>query len=276
MTNAFFGFPRYTADYTLSSGNWLATYPVTNLQELPLSYVARSVDDSTGSTTIQALASAAKTVGVVALVGHNMSQAAQIRLRTWSDNFSTLNFDSTTENVWAASYTAAELSGANWLWYRRTTAAGSAGLSVRAIQIDITDTSNVDGYVEAGYLEIASAFDVTWNFVFGAQYGFEWRSVVAQAIGGAEYVDARDHPRLFKGLFEFSPRSESLGKFFEMQRQLRMDEPILFVPHPDETSHLLRTALFARQTDPGLITMRTMSGSGLLDSVPVALKEIIG
>lgn len=275
-TRAYFGFPRVTSSFTLSGGSWQAVYPVTQLGVLPLSYVARSFDATTGSTTMLAAAVSAVTVGVVALVGHNMSQAATIRLRCWSDNFVTLVFDSGVENVWPASYTVAEVNGAIATWFRRTTAVGSSGLSVAAIQIDITDTSNAAGYVQAGFLEIAAAYDVVYNFAFGSQYGFMWRSIVAEAVGGAEYVDPRDHPRLFKGNFEFSPRSESLGKFYEMQRQLKFDQPVLFVPLPDETAHLLRTVMFARQMDPGFTTMRAATASGLIDNVPMALKEIIG
>jgi len=144
------------------------------------------------------------------------------------------------------------------------------------IKLSITDTGNTAGYIQAGFLEIAAAFDVTYNFSFGSQYGFTWRSQLTEAIGGAEYVDRRSHPRMFKGTFDFSPRSESLGKFYEMWRQLQYDKPVLFVPLPDETTHLLRTVMFARHMDPGYTTMRTASNLGILDSVPLALKEIIG
>lgn len=275
MANAYFGFPRVSDQFTLSGGSWHATYPLQNLQSLPPSYVARTLDDATASTVIIATASSPVSASVVALPGHNMSQAATIRVRTWTDVAGTTGLvDSGSMNVWAASYTAAELAGAVWTWFYRFANPGPA--TVGKIQIDITDTSNADNYVQAGYLEIAAAFDVTYNFAPGSQYGFEWRSLVTEARGGAEYVDDRDHPRIFKGVFEFAPRSESLGKFYEMQRQLRFHQPVLFVPLPDETTHLLRTVMFARQMDPGLITMRSGTNLGLMDSVPLALKEIIG
>jgi hypothetical protein len=276
---AAFGFPR-SFGFTLSGGNWLALYPLNALQVLPLSQVARSYDATTASTSILATGAAPVIAAMVALVGHNMSQAATIRLRCWSDVARTTQvFDSGTENVWPASYTAAELAGAIWTWYRRFSGPtpGSSGMTVGALQIDITDTGNTAGYVEAGFLEIAAAYDATYNFEWGSQYGFEWRSQVIEAIGGAEYVDRRPKPRIFKGSFPFTKQDEALGKFYEMQRQLDMDQPILFVPFPDVTAHLLRTIVFARQMDPGLSALRTRAGAvGLIHSVPLALKEIIG
>lgn len=272
---AYFGFPRVTSAFTLFAGSWEAAYPVTQLQVLPLSYVARTTDATTASTAIRGTGSSPQLASVIALIGHNMSQAATIRVRTWTDTASSVGLvDSGFVDVWDASYTADQLDGAVATWFYRFAEIGPA--TVGSFRIDIDDTANPDGYIQAGYLEIASAFDVEYNFGFGSEYGFEWRSQVAESMGGAEYVERRDHPRLFKGSFPLTVRNTALGLFYEMQRQLRMDEPVLFVPLPDETTHLLRTAMFARHMDPGLITMRSASSAGLIDSVPLALKEIIG
>lgn len=274
----YFGFPRVTEQFpTLSGGNWLSTYPLSNLQTLQdgLSRVARTLDATTASTVIIATASSVQNCSLVALVGHNLSQSATIRVRTWTNVAGTTGLvDSGSMNVWAASYTAAELAGAVWTWFYRFADPGPA--VVGKIQIDITDTSNTAGYIQAGYLEIAAAFDVTYQFAPGAQYGERWRSLAAEAIGGAIYIDPLDHPRVFKAEFANALRSESLGKFYEMRRQLKMDQPVLFVPWPTETTHLLRTVMFARLLDPGLSTMRFMSAQGLIDSVPLSLEEIIG
>lgn len=277
-TKAYFGFPRVTEQFpTLSGGSWLATYPLLHLQTLQdgLSRVARTLDATIGSTVIIATASSPQSCSIVALIGHNLSQSATIRVRTWTDVAGTLGLvDSSSMNVWAASYTAAELGHSVWTWFYRFADPGPA--TVGKIQIDITDTGNTSGYIQAGFLEIAGAFDVTHNFNWGAQYGERWRSHSVEAIGGAISVDALDHPRVFKAEFGVTTRADSLGKFYEMRRQLKMDQPVLFVPLPTETTHLLRTVMFARLLDPGLSTMRFMSNAGLIDSVPLALEEIIG
>ena len=274
-TRAYFGFPRVTDSFAYSGGNWQSLLPLASLQRLPLSYVARSTDATTGSTVIIATAPAPVQASVLALIGHNLTQSATWRIRTWTDTAGTTGLvDSGSIAVWPASYTAAEVSGAVATAFYRFANPGPS--TVGKIEIDINDTTNPAGYVQAGFLEIAAAFDVTYNFSFGAQYSFTWRSQLTEAIGGAEYVNRLDHPRMFKGTFDFSPRTDSLGKFYEMQRQLKFDIPVLFVPLPSETTHLLRTAMFARQTDPGPTTMKAVGPSGLLDTVPLALREIIG
>ena len=281
MTNALFGFPRATAAYTLSAGQWQATYPLINLQSLPLSRVARSLNTLTTSTVLLASAAQPQLAGMVGLVRHNLSSVAQIRLSCWAEAARTnVTFAGPWENVWPADYpamTAAEQANAVWTWYRRFSPPGSAGVTVGALEIEINDPGNVAGFVQAGFLEIAQVFETRFNFEWGFQYGFAWRSQVTEAIGGAEYVDRRAKPRIVRGTFPNTLRAEAMTKHFEMQRQLDMSVPLIFVPLPDETSQYPRTVLFARQMDPGPMVMKTRaSGFGLLDSVPLALREIIG
>jgi hypothetical protein len=281
VTNALFGFPRVSPAYTLSAGTWSGTYPLVNLQNLPLSKVARSTAAALPNTIVLATASPAQTAGMVALVRHNLTQAAQIKLTCWADAGRTVvTFAGVFENVWPAGYasmTAAARQNMVPTWYKRFSAAGSAGITVGALQIEISDTANPAGFVQAGFLEIAQVYEARWNFEWGFQYGFDWRSVVTEAIGGAEYVDRRQKPRTAKGLFPNVLRNDAMTVFFEMQRQLDFAAPIIFVPMPDETTHYPRTVMFARQTDPGMIAMKSTSHAyGLLDSVPFALREIIG
>jgi hypothetical protein len=280
MTKALFGFPRATAAYTLSAGQWQATYPLINLQNLPLSRVARSQSALTTSTVLLATATQPQLAGMVGLVRHNLSSVAQIRLSCWAEAARlNVTYSGPWESVWPAGYqtmTAAEQANAVWTWYKRFSVPGSPGVTVGALEIEINDPGNPAGFVQGGYLEIAQVFETHFNFEWGFQYGFAWRSQVTEALGGAEYVDRRQKPRIVRGNFPNTLRSESMTKFFEMWRQLDMSVPLLFVPMPDEITHYPRTVMFARQVDPGMITMRTTSQYGLLDSVPVALREIIG
>jgi len=278
-TKAYFGFPRVTDAFTLSGGNWLATYPLLQLQTLPLSYVARTFDATTPSTIIIATASSPQLCSVVSLAGHNLSQSATIVVETWTDVAGTLGHTTSgSMNVWAAGYTSAELAGAVWTWFYRFSDPTAA--TVGMIKLSITDTGNTAGYIQAGFLEIADAFEPSPTFEFGGQYGFDWASITTKAIGGAAYVDVRPHPRVLKINFPLVSRDNSMDKFHEMKRQLRSDTPVLVVPLPTETSHLLRTVMLARQIDPGLSTIRmaAVGGglSGIVDAVPMWLEEIIG
>jgi hypothetical protein len=287
VTNAIFGFPRATSSFTLSGGSWNATYPESNLLSLPLSKVARTTDATSANTIIKGSAAVSKRVGIVALARHNFSSTAKIRFRAYSDSawttqiydsgiadvwptvypFDTLEWED--DSYWTGKYTAAELVGTSWLWFLKF---ASTGLMVGSFEIDITDTGNAAGYVEAGAIELAAAFEVTYNPDFGMNYGFRWRSQATEALGGAQYIDRRVKPRVAKGQFKYSPRDEAMAKHFERERQLDFDQPLLFVPFLDETLHQLRTAMLARQVDPGLAAL-TAPG---FDTVPLALEEIIG
>jgi len=280
MTNALFGFPRVSQAYALSGGLWTAAYPLLNLQSLPLSKVARSTNAVLTSTIIDGTTATPQTAGMIALTRHNLSGAATIKLTTWTTSARTVtSFVGSFESVWPAAYvgmSTSERANAVWTWYKRFSAAGSAGVTVGAWRIEINDTTNTAGYVQAGFVEIAQVYEARWNFEWGFQYGFSWRSQVTEAIGGAEYVDRRPKPRVVRGSFPNVLRSESMTKFFEMHRQLDFAVPLLFVPMPDETTHYPRTVMLARQEDPGLLSMKSASPYGIIDSVPFALREIIG
>lgn len=280
MTNALFGFPRVSPAFTLSGGSWTPNYPLTNLALLPLSRVARSNGTSLVNTQFSMNTTTPQTAGMIALVRHNLSTTAQIKLTTWTTSArAVLSYAGVFENVWPAGYsglTSSERANAVWTYFKRFSPAGSVGVTVGSVLLEISDVANTDGFVQAGFIELAQVYEARWNFEWGLQSGFDWRSQVTEAIGGAEYVDRRPKPRVVKGVFPNVLRNESMTKFFEMQRQLDFAVPVLFAPMPDETAHYPRTVMFARQTDPSAISMRSASPLGLLDSVPFALREIIG
>jgi hypothetical protein len=280
MTNALFGFPRVTQAYTLSGGGWTANYPLLNLSSLPLSKVARSTSAALVNTQFSMNATVPQTAGMIGLVRHNLSSAAQVKITCWTTSGRTVvSYAGVFENAWPAGYTGfstSEMANSVWTYYKRFSAAGSTGVTVGSVLVEISDTANPAGFVQAGFIELAQVYEARWNFEWGLAYGFDWRSQVTEAIGGAEYVDRRPKPRVVRGTFPNVLRADSMTKFYEMQRQLDFAVPVLFVPMPDETTHSPRTIMLARQTDPGPIVMKSASHFGILDSVPFALREIIG
>jgi hypothetical protein len=283
MTNALFGFPRVTPNYTLSGGTWSATYPLTHLLVLPLSKVARSTATTLVSTVIDGTTATPQIAGMIGLVRHNLSLAATIKLTCWTTSARTVtSFVGAFESVWPAGWTmtATEQANAVWTWYKRFGAAGSPGLTVGAFRIEINDVTNPAGYVQAGFVEISQVFEARYNFAWGMQYGFNWRSQVAEALGGVEYVDRRQKQRVVRGTFPYTTRADAMTKHYEMQRQYDLNVPFLFVPMPDEVLHYPRTIMLCTQIDPGLMSMVARMGAtgltGLLDSVPFAFREVIG
>lgn len=85
MTNITLAWNNRTDSGTLSGGSWLTTLPLTNLQNRQVQKVARSTNAATSSTQFQIDLGQARTIGVVALVVHNISVSGYARI-TGSDS----------------------------------------------------------------------------------------------------------------------------------------------------------------------------------------------
>jgi hypothetical protein len=286
-TNAILGFPSVTELFDLSGGHWQANFPQAALQSLPLSRVARTLSLAPADCVIIATTPTTVTrrVGLIGLARHNCTIDAQIRLRLYSDpGLTTLIYDSGTvdmwqevypydtlewedDSYWTGKYSDAELAGTNWLWL------WWVGLDYMAagIRIDISDPTNPAGYVQAGYLEIAGQYQAQFNIKFGARYGFRFRTVLTEALGGAKYADERAKPRTFKGAFD-ADHFVALAKYYEMVRQRDVCDPILWLPEPDDPINWVRTAFLAQFAEPDMFTRSMLD----IDEVPISLEEIIG
>lgn len=285
-TSAILGWPSSTEQFTLAGGHWETTFPRSNLQVMPLSRVARSTSTNpTLDTFVTGTSSNTRRVGLIALARHNLTLDATIRLRLFEDAAMTLLiYDSGAQEVWPAvypydeleweddnywtgKYTDEELQGMTWLWLWW----GGFDYMAAGFRLDISDPDNPEGYVQAGYLEIAGQYQVGANFNYGSQYGFRFRTIATEAIGGAKYFDDRNKPRVFKGTFRLT-HNEALAKQFEMRRQRDICEPVIWLPNPDERVHWGRTAMLAQFQDPGAFSYYGVD----IDEVPIALEEIIG
>lgn len=285
MERAVFGWPRWTGDVTWSGGSWLAGYPLANLGVLPLARVARSTNDDLASTQVIGTFSATRSVRALALARHNLSLLSRLRLRLYGDAARTeLLLDTGWFDTWPSLYLPGDLEWEddNW-WDGKPTAADIAGYAptrpiwlgasyrVRAFHLEIDDTANAAGYVEAGLLEVAQGWQVSVNPGADFAEGFRFRTESVEALGGGKSFDRRDKPRTARGTIEDLPRDEAMARGFEMQRQADLDQPFLWFPQPEETQHWIRTAFVARLVDPGLIAHAGFNRSRF----PFAIEEVL-
>jgi hypothetical protein len=275
MTRAIIGFPRASSSFALSGGSWNATYPLSNLQALPPSRVARSTDATTGSTIIiGATTGATARVGLIGLTRHNFSLNATIRVQLFSDNgVVTRIYDSGFVSAWPIGLysSAADIANGNWTWLWW----GGQDYNAASLRIDINDTGNSSGYVEAGWLEIAAQTQVSYNYKPGAQFGYRFRSQVTDALGGAKYVYLLGKPRTFQGTFDV-PSSEALAQHWERWRQLDLDQPFLWLPNPDDPTNWPREAFLAQNVDPGPMSLLYFAQGSRFQGTPIKLEEVIG
>lgn len=156
----------------LSASSTAGSLSVSNL----LTDIKSQIWRATGtSATITASWSSPQLVGVVALPYCNLSSTATIRVRGYSDTGITLLFD--TGAVPACQY--APLGMWNWgmlpLGVNAFPYGGSAYANVwtpvtavKQLTIDLADSTNVAGYIEAGRLVIGNYWSPTNNAEYGA------------------------------------------------------------------------------------------------------------
>jgi hypothetical protein len=78
--NITLGWNNRTDGGTLSGGSWLASLPLTNLQNRQVQKVARSSNTAVSSTQFQIDLGQARNIGVLALVVHNISVSGRVRV----------------------------------------------------------------------------------------------------------------------------------------------------------------------------------------------------
>lgn len=287
--NGVIGFPRWTdkGTFVANGGSYNATYPVTNLQTLPLSRVARTSTAASANTKFAITFPKPYAVRLLAFVGHNSTLDGTFRVRLYSDTgLTALLYDSgvgqpfwppvyATDDLeweddrwWSGGYSSDEIAG-----YRATRPIWLDKLYlVQGIAVDVVDTGNPAGFFQLGLFEVAQGWQVGTNFTPGAQYGFRARTQIIEAIGGVKYADRRDKPRQFSGVIDYLDRDEALARAFEHQRQMDIDIPFLWMPDPTATVHLLRQTYLARNVDLGLMSYAQAMD---VDSLPLRFEEVL-
>ncbi len=285
MTNAVIGFPRWTEKCTFSGGTWDSSYPVANLKVEPLAKVGRTTNLTLPVTQWVATLDKPRGTRLLALVRHNLSLDALIRIRLYAEaSLTTLLFDSGWIDVWPEVYTFDQLEWEddNW-WSLKYTTEEIAGYIwsrpfwldqiylAEAIKVEVNDQTNTDGHVDIGMFEVAQGWEVSTNFEYGAQYGYRSRTTSEEADGGVKYFTRKDKPRIFNGNIGYLKRDEVLAKGFEHQRQMDIDVPFFWLPAPDNTIHWLREAFLAKNQELGLLGYAAHNHH----SVPLKLEEVL-
>lgn len=282
--NVIFGWPRWTPSVTWSGGSWDADWPVSNVGDLPLARVARSADLLAASTQIIGTLPRDRACRLFALVRHNLTVAAQFRLRLYADAarttevydsafsdvwpemfpFDTLEWED--DNYWTGTYSTEDLEGSTWtrpIWLETP-------VTARAFLLEITDPTNPAGYVEVGLMDVAQGWQPALNVSYGYQTGFRSRTVMVEALAGSKYFDRRPKPRMVKGEIKYLLRDEAMTKAFEMLRQQDLDVPMLWFPFADRPTDWVRDCMLARLVDPGLLTIPHHNRMNF----PFALEEV--
>ncbi len=252
---------NYADASTLSGGSYLAALPLTNLQNRQVQKVARTTDATNASTKFVIDQGSAKTVGVIALIVHNISAVGKYRIRAnTSNSFASPLYDSGWVDVWTSGAIPEFL--LEWeddnFWLGTMTPEERAGYQSPLIhipttqqvfrywQVEIDDTTNAAGYVNFGRLFISSVWQPEYNYEVNNTLGYTDSTLIDTSLSGAEYFDIRPKFRTFNfELFRLSA-TEAYGSILDLQRVAGTSGEVLCVPDYADTDNAVRRSFVGR------------------------------
>lgn len=228
------GYPSLlTGSSTVSGGDWLTALPADNILTTKLEDVARSTDDAEASTKLQIDHGSARSARALVLVHHNLSSAATVRWKRGTTAGDDDVADSGALAAWAI--TPLERSGQRHQVLIVLPEASSA----RHETIEISDTSNPDGYVEVGFVWIGAVFVPTYNASYGLRHELQSMSALDRGESAAGWPTRRRTLRGASFVLELLSHTEG-ETLHELQRVADVTEPVLYLPDLSDRAHQQR------------------------------------
>jgi len=261
MQRIIFAWPNRSEAAVLTGGAWSSAAPLDNLKTRYSYEPARSIDTALASTQLDAALDAVRSVRFVALLRHNLSVFARYRLRA-SDapgDYSAPLYDSGWQEAWPSMLPFGNVDWGDSGWWGGKPApedvagyptilldALPAAVRARYWRLELNDTSNAAGYLQAARLWISGAWQPNYNHSYGATLGWEDASRVESALDSTEYFDERAKTRVLKIGLNYLSTDEAYSRYLEMTRQLGTTREMLVVPDADDTTNRIRRSFVGR------------------------------
>lgn len=257
MGNVLIGWPNRIDDGTLSGGSWLSGLPLINLQDRALAKVARSTDATTASTKFSIAYPTAKTFWAFGLHNHNLSPSASWRIKIGTTAGASDLYDSGGQGCWAMAFDndLLEWESQNW-WedpladpYIRSPFAViwpmPVSITARYISIEITDTTNTDGYIQIGRPFVGGGLKPIIGMSTDMSHTWEDPSIIETSPGGAEFYGVRRRFRLARFSLKWMNNNE-FKQVYEMYRRQGITNEILYIPDVTDYETTQRKGCLAR------------------------------
>lgn len=111
------------------------------------------------------------------------------------------------------------------------------------LKVEITDTSNADGYIELPRFFVCGGFQPSINIAPQNRIHWENDTQVSTSKGGARWYDAVDARRVFTCTINNLPENEALAWVLDMQKRLGKDGQLLFVYDSSDTINIQRMSM---------------------------------
>lgn len=267
MSNIAIAYENRADDGSYSGGSWFAGLPLNNLKTYDPKQIARSTDDTAASTVIICDMAYLAPADLYALINHNLTDAATLRLRVGpnADGSSALIDETLTAGNFGSDIPAA---GKAIFYLNDET------VSARYVRWDITDESNPDGYVQFGRHIAATVFQPEINMVYGPQLQIIDDSRLSRAVNGAQYADLKPKRRRLSAAFDALTSDEAFGEIYDLQNIVGRTVPVFAVYDPDFTGDTLqRTSIYGTVSELSPLSITQQGGDGARSSWQFVIEE---
>lgn len=250
MKNITFLSPVLSDAATLAASTQVSSLPVANLQNMQPKKKWRSTSTTEFITFDFGTAGAA--LNSLALIGHNLTSAATLRMRgaaTAGGVTSAPTFDTTALSAWPATGKPADSYWNQYLsWLEWVNVA-----ALRYWRLDIADSGNAAGYLQAGRVMAGTYWRPTLNFdIDGAPLAYAQKDVQVFTDYGQTFTDRRTRtaPRVAALKHTALDRRELIDGIAEVQRLRGMWGDVACLLDAAETTDFHRYSLQCVFTTP--------------------------
>jgi hypothetical protein len=267
--------PTKSDTATLAADSEVSTLPASNLQNMQPKRKWRTA----GLTPYLTLdfGTAGLACNGLALIGHNLTAAATLRVRAKATSDVTVSptVDTGAVSAWPATGKPAE---PYWPQYLSWVAWSNAS-ALRYWRVDIADGGNTDGYLQAGRLMLCRYWQPTVNFdLAGTPLGFDQVDVQTRTDYGEIFTDRRSRSaaRRFSLQISAADRREVMDGIAEIQRLRGMWGDVAVMLDPAVTTDFHRHSMQGVFTAPQehlMVPQFTANGEAWTVNFP--LREVI-
>lgn len=256
-------FNRNTIDTAiLSGGSWRPALSLELLREQRPTLKARSTDTQLSSTKCRLQLAKPLFSRGIQMISTNFSNASRYKI-TWYTDQTFATPVGTTDWVHVGSTIDWNSTG-EWLdWLDPDFWLGSAAfvdpdnqgrdirhifaepVTIQYVEIEIDDATNVDGFVEIGYLFVGECFVPSFNISYEPSFARTSRTTVQEAVGGATFFSRRGSQKRLTVAMQL-PREEVLTDIDDIIQIHDIEKSVYVDLDPDDQTWGKKTAFLAR------------------------------
>lgn len=254
-----------------TGGSTAVTFPLTNLQRADLSRPWRSAavtppsaagrDVTAGRTWIEIDLGSGQVFQMIALIAHNLTQAATIRVRASdSSTFASDVYDTGAVAAWPTIAGFGSLPWGVFAWGGALAVTDAPYYSIssylllpdpvsaRHVRIEINDGFNPAGFLQVGRAFVGPIWQPSLNMELDWSIGWEDPSEPSRAIGGWLTFDERPRYRVASFTLGHLPEAEASTNILDyMDRRKGIAGDLIFIPQPTKPETWIHEALYGRQ-----------------------------